>query len=164
MRLVSSLDRLCRGLTYLGAAALSVMMLATAIDVVMRSVANQPIRGIVDLVEIMVLLVVFLGLPEAFRRDEQITVDLIDKLVPPAVLKVVRTAAAAASTFFLYLIGANLIQPLIDTYRFGDRKPDLGVPLYPFLAVVAFCIAVSLVAMIAITLREALHKLPRGEA
>lgn len=164
MRLVTALDRLCRGLTYLGAAALAVMMLGTALDVVMRTVANQPIRGIVDLIEITVLLVVFLGLPEVFRRDEQITVDLIDKLVPRQVLRVIRTVAAAASTFFVYLLGANLIQPLIDAYRFGDRKPDLAVPLYPFLGVVAFCLAVSLLAMITVTVREALHRPRRSDA
>lgn len=157
-RFLSSLDRLCRILTHVGAAALAVMMLATTVDVVMRTAANRPIRGIVDLVEITVLLVVFLGLPEVFRRDEQIKVDLVDKLVPAPVLKIIHVTAAGATVFFICLLGLNLIRPLIDAYRFGDQKPDLGVPLYPFLGVIAFCLAVSLLTMVVMTIQILLDR------
>lgn len=153
MPLINHLDRLCRTLTLLGAAALAVMMLVTTVDVVLRVTANQPIRGVVDLVEITVLLVIFLGLPEAFRREEQITVDLVDRLTPPAMLRFLRAFASLASAFFMYLLTVNLIQPVIDAYRFGDSKTDLSVPLYPFLGIALFCLAVSLLTTIVIVFR-----------
>lgn len=150
MVLIRALDRLCRLLTMLGAAALAVMMLATALDVILRTVANQPIRGVVDLVEIAVLLAIFLGLPEAFRRDEQITVDLVDRLVPPFIFRLFRAFGALASAFFMYLLTVNLIEPVVDAYSFGDSKTDLDVPLYPFLAIALFCVAVSLLTTLVV--------------
>ena len=153
MRLANALDRLCRILTLLGAVALALMMLATTLDVVLRAVANRPIRGVVDLVELMVLLVVFLGLPEAFRRDEQITVDLFDRIVSPRALWLLRAFGCLASACFMYLLTANFVQPVIDAYRFGDGKTDLAVPLYPFLGIALFCLAVSLLTTVALLFR-----------
>ena len=130
------------------------MMLATTADVVLRAAVNAPIRGVVDAVEVTMLLVVFLGLPDAFLRGEQVTVDVIDHLVSARVLAVLKVVGAVLSTLFLALLAINLIQPLLDAYRFGDRKADLPVPLYPLVALVLLCLVTSFVAMVLVTLRE----------
>ena len=153
---VAQLGRLSRLLLYVGTAALVVMMLATTADVVLRATVNAPIRGVVDAVEVTMLLVVFLGLPDAFLRGEQVTVDVIDHLVSARVLAVLKVAGAVLSTLFLVLLAINLIQPLLDAYRFGDRKADLPVPLYPLVALVLVCLLTSFAAMILLTVREAL--------
>jgi TRAP-type C4-dicarboxylate transport system permease small subunit len=111
---------------------------------------------VVDAVEITMLLVVFLGLPDAFLRGEQVTVDVIDHLVSARILALLKAAGAILSTVFLALLAINLIQPLIDAYRFGDRKADLPVPLYPLIAIVLASLATSFIAMVLLTLREIL--------
>ena len=153
---IAQLGRFTRLLLYAGTAALVLMMLATTADVVLRAAVNAPIRGVVDAVEITMLLVVFLGLPDAFLRGEQVTVDVIDHLVSARVLAVLKVVAAVLSTVFLALLDINLVQPLLDAYRFGDRKADLPVPLYPLVALVLVCLVTSLAAMILLTVREAL--------
>lgn len=153
---LEQLGRVSRFLLYAGTAALVVMMLATTADVVLRAAVNKPIRGVVDAVEITMLLVVFLGLPDAFLRGEQVTVDVVDHLVSPRVLAVLKAVGAILSTVFLALMAINLIQPLLDAYRFGDRKADLPVPLYPLVALVLMCLATSFVAMLLLTAREVL--------
>ena len=100
------------------------------------------------------LLVVFLGLPDAFLRGEQVTVDVIDHLVSPRVLAVLKAIGAVLSTLFLALLVINLIQPLMDAYRFGDTKADLPVPLYPLVALVLVCLVASFIAMLLLTVRE----------
>lgn len=163
---IAQLGRASRLLLYAGTVALAIMMLATTADVVLRATINRPIRGVVDAVEITMLLVVFLGLPDAFLRGEQVTVDVIDHLVPPCVLAVLKVAGAVLSTVFLALLAVNLVQPLIDAYRFGDRKADLPVPLYPLIALVLVCLATSFLAMLLLTLREMLKAgaVLRGES
>jgi TRAP-type C4-dicarboxylate transport system permease small subunit len=153
---VAQLGRISRILLYAGTVALIGMMLATTADVVLRAAVNQPIRGVVDMVEITMLLVVFLGLPDAFLRGEQVTVDVIDHLASPRVVAALRLAGAALSALFLALLATNIVQPLLDAWRFGDRKADLPVPLYPLVALVLLCLATSFVAMVLVTLREAL--------
>ena len=153
---IVQLGRASRLLLYAGTAALVVMMVATTADVVLRAAINRPIRGVVDAVEITMLLVVFLGLPDAFLSGEQVTVDVIDHLVSARVLAVLKTVGAILSTVFLVLLAVNLIQPLIDAYRFGDRKADLPVPLYPLIAIVLASIATSFLAMLLLTVRELL--------
>ena len=151
---IERLGRVSRLLLYAGTLALALMMLATTADVVLRATINAPIRGVVDAVEITMLLVVFLGLPDAFLRGEQVTVDVIDHLVSEKALAVLKAIGAALSTLFLALMAINLVQPLLDAYRFGDRKADLPVPLYPLVALVIVCLAASFLAMMLLTVRE----------
>jgi TRAP-type C4-dicarboxylate transport system permease small subunit len=152
-----SIGWLSRVLLVAGTVALAAMMLSTTADVVLRASTDMPIRGVVDLVEVTMLLVVFLGLPEAFLRGEQVTVDLIDHLVPRGVVAYIRAVGAALSTLFLALIAVNMIHPMLDAYRFGDRKADLPIPIWPLAATVIVCVTVSLVAMVLLTVREALR-------
>lgn len=148
------LDRLCRTMTWIGAGALIIMMLGTVADVVLRAAANMPLRGTVDLVEAMLVLVVFLGLPESFLRQEQITVDIFDHVVSPQALRALRVTAALASLGFLVLLAVYVVRPMLDALEFGDRKPDLPIPIFPLMAVIEISIVVSLVAMVLVTVRE----------
>ncbi len=160
--MIAALNRLCRLMTWIGAAALAIMMLGTVADVVLRAVANLPLRGTVDLVEAMLVLVVFLGLPESFLRQEQITVDVFDHVVSAPVLRVFRIAAAAASLGFLVLLAVYVVRPMLDALEFGDRKPDLPIPIFPLMMVIEVSIVVSLIAMALITVREVVRREARA--
>ncbi len=160
--MIAALDRLCRLMTWIGAAALAVMMMGTVADVVLRAVANLPLRGTVDLVEAMLVLAVFLGLPESFLRQEQITVDIFDHVVAAPVLRAFRVAAAAASLGFLVLLAVYVVRPMLDALEFGDRKPDLPIPIFPLMVVIEVSIVVSLIAMALITVREVLRREARA--
>jgi TRAP-type C4-dicarboxylate transport system permease small subunit len=155
------LGRMTRGLLDLGTASLATMMLVTVADVCLRGMFGMPIKGVVDMVEITMLLVVFLGLPEAFLRNEQIVVDVVDSLLPQPVLAVVKAVGAVLSMAFLSLLAFNLWRPLLDAYRFGDRKADFPVPLYPLIGIVLFSIVCSLIAMLLIAIRTAVSAVPQ---
>src|ERR1700745_1222094 len=71
----------------LGAAAavllFSLMVLTTA-DVIGRYIFNWPIRGAFEITELLLLALIFAGLPLASRADEHVTLDFIDMLFGPA--------------------------------------------------------------------------------
>ena len=158
MRLHEMVGKLASACTVLGAAALAGMMLCTTYDVVARAAFGRPLYGVVDITEIMVLCVAFLGLPEVCLRDEQIRVDIIDDLVPAGVLMALKLIGSAATLGFLVLLLANVVQPMLDAYRFGDIKADTGFPVYLLLVL----IIVSLLAAALTTLASFLQ-LVRGD-
>ena len=67
----------------LGAAAavllFGLMMLTTA-DVIGRYIFNWPLRGAFEITELLLLTLIFAGLPLASRADEHVTLDFIDML------------------------------------------------------------------------------------
>ena len=153
MLIERALKAMARACTALGALALAVMMLSTDYDVVARAVFDRPLNGAVDIVEMMVLCVAFLGLPEVCLRDEQIRVDIIDGLVPPRVLLLLRLMGLVLTVAFMTILAVNVFQPMLDAYRFGDIKPDTGFPVYPLFGLTLFSLAAAAVTTTAMLVR-----------
>ena len=137
-----------RLLTWIGSLALALMTLWTVTDVVTRYALAKPLKGSIDLVEVTLVLVVFLALPECFRHDEQITVDVFDHFAGERAVAVLKLIGAFATMLFLVLLGYTGIQPFLDALRFGDVKPDLPIPIYLLLGAIELAIALSVVVLI----------------
>ena len=131
----------------IGSLALLVMTLWTVVDVATRYMLAKPLRGSIDLVEATLVMVVFLALPECFRRDEQITVDVLDHLVSERTIELLKLLAGTATLVFLALLCWTGIQPTLDAARFGDHKPDLPIPIAALLGIIEVALAVSVVVM-----------------
>lgn len=145
VRLVGAASRL---LTDVGALSLLVMTLWTVIDVVTRYALAKPLKGSIDLVEATLVLVVFLALAECFQRGEQVTVDVFDHVAGPRTVEFMKLFAALATLAFLILLGYTGLQPFLDALKFGDRKPDLPIPIFWLLGAIEIAIAVSVVVLI----------------
>ena len=68
----------------LGAAAailLFGLMALTTVDVIGRYVFNRPLRGAFEVTELLLLTLIFAGLPLASRAGEHVTLDFIDQLL-----------------------------------------------------------------------------------
>ena len=63
-------------------AILFAMMALTFVDVVLRYLFNRPLRGGFELTELMLLVLIFAGLPLVSHADEHVTMDFIDRLLP----------------------------------------------------------------------------------
>jgi TRAP-type C4-dicarboxylate transport system permease small subunit len=106
------------------------MMMVTVADVVLRSLFAYPIFGTFDLVELFLVTLIFLGLPETFRREEHVVVDLVDHLAPQRVVALLRVLGALLTVALLALMLWHSVAPARDTYVFGDRTLDLSIPRY----------------------------------
>ena len=103
------------------------MMLLTVADVALRALANYPIPGALELIELMLACSFFLALPATFLRDEHIVVDVIDAVAPRRVPLLKRIAAALA-VLALALMGWQGWIAARDALAFGDVTSYLAIP------------------------------------
>lgn len=148
------MSRLTRWLAALAALALLVMVLAITVDVVRANVFHRPIKGVFDLVSTLLVLVVFLGIPQTFLTQGNVTVDLIDRFLGRRGVAVFRAIAGLLTVVFLGLLFWHMFLPALDTYQFDDRKPDLDLPIWMIWVPVLLGTGLALLAVIVVIARE----------
>jgi TRAP-type C4-dicarboxylate transport system permease small subunit len=133
---------------WLAAVSLAAMMLVTVADVVLRAAINKPIRGTLEIVELLLACSFFLALPATFLRDEHIVVDMIDGMAPRRVPLLRRIAALLGVVLMAVMAWQGWIAAK-DTLVFHDVTSDLAIPRIwywiPVLAgMIGGCIAAAL--------------------
>jgi TRAP-type transport system small permease protein len=119
----------------LGVAASSIllaMMLLTFVDVVARYVLNRPIRGAFEVTELLLLVLIFAGLPLVSFANEHALMDFIDRLLgrrgQSGLERVVDLASAA-----MMLALARLAWLKADTiWGYRDATDVLRIVYGPF--------------------------------
>jgi TRAP-type C4-dicarboxylate transport system permease small subunit len=126
-RLVRSIARIQ---TRIAMAAAAVIIVTTTADVILRYGFSRPIHGAYDMVECMLVLFVFHGIASVFFDRANITIDLVDHVVGlGSRLRLVRLADLV-SVVMLVLMGWAMLGPALQAYDYGDRKLELGLPLW----------------------------------
>jgi TRAP-type C4-dicarboxylate transport system permease small subunit len=116
--------------TRIAMAAAAVIILTTTADVILRYGFGRPIHGAYDMVECMLVLFVFHGIASVFFDRANITIDLVDHAVGlDTRLRLVRLADLV-SIVMLALMSCAMITPALQAYDYGDRKLELGWPLW----------------------------------
>lgn len=116
--------------------SLIIMGAVTVADVALKYMFNRPIAGAYDLVESLLPVVVFNGLPAMLLRRQTIVIDLVDHFASP---RVVRILGAVADIVVLAMFSAMtiaFIAPARLAFDYGDRKIELGLPIGVIWAVV----------------------------
>jgi len=127
---VSFLDHVLRVCAVLSTISLIVMMMVTVVDVGLANFFHRPIIGAFDLVVTALVFAVFLGIPLTFQREANIVVDVVDHLAPATVVDKLRVFARLCTLGFLVILLYNMVEPAMDAYKYGEKKPELGLPLY----------------------------------
>ncbi|MDA0275997.1 MAG: TRAP transporter small permease [Proteobacteria bacterium] len=119
------------------------MMLLTFVDVVARYLLNRPIRGGFEVTELLLLVLIFAGLPLVSHADEHVTMDFIDRILPPAALRVlVRVVHALCAAVMFFLTWQVWIKAgRIASY--GDTSDVLRITIAPFVYFMDAMIAVT---------------------
>jgi TRAP-type C4-dicarboxylate transport system permease small subunit len=102
------------------------MMLLTVADVVLRASANRPIRGMFELVELLLACTFFLALPAVFLRDGNLVVDVIDPIRPRWVPWLRRGAELVAIPVLAAMAWQGW-QAAAETLVFNDVTSDLAI-------------------------------------
>lgn len=118
-----------RFLTRVAAVFLLAMMLINVVDVGLRVSVNEPIFGTYEIVEFLLAAVAFLAIPEAFLRDQHITIELIDQVLPPRVIDALRAFGTLCALVFVALMVWHMVQPALDYIEFNEITMDLQLPL-----------------------------------
>jgi TRAP-type transport system small permease protein len=119
------------------------MMCLTFVDVVARYLFNSPIRGGFEMTELTLLVLIFAGLPLVSHGDEHVTMDFIDRMLPPrAVAALIRVVHALVAAMFFFLTWQMLIKASrISGY--GDTTDVLRIAVGPFVYFMAAMIALT---------------------
>jgi TRAP-type transport system small permease protein len=139
-RLDTGLTRL---LSIIAAAVLFAMMALTSVDVVLRYVFNAPMRGSFEVTELLMVVLIFAGLPLVSRRDEHVVMDFLDHLMPPLLLRAVRRVVHAACGAVLGGMGWLILQKAAKMLQYRDTSAVLHLELAPFVYLMAALIFVT---------------------
>jgi TRAP-type C4-dicarboxylate transport system permease small subunit len=109
--------------------ALLVMGVVTALDVFLKYVFKWPIVGAYDLVESLLPVVIFHGLPVTLLRRQSVVIDLIDHFAGVGWTRTLIKVSDAVVLGLLLVITWALLAPARLAFDYGDRKIELGLPL-----------------------------------
>ena len=130
----------------LGVAASAIlmgMMCLTFVDVVARYGFNRPIRGGFEVTELLLLVLIFAGLPLVSHADEHVTMDFIDRLLRGGARvwlnRVVHVIVAAVMLFMAWQV--TIKAGRIASY--GDATDVLRIVYGPFVYFSAAMIALA---------------------
>ena len=124
------LDGLFELLFRLSMLALAAMMLVVVCDVASRYLLNQPIRGAYDLVEMLLPVTIFFGLPSVVADRQEIVIDLIDGFLPEGVTRVFIGVSSLLGIVMLCFVEWSMWGPAQQAYRYGDVKLELNTPVW----------------------------------
>jgi TRAP-type C4-dicarboxylate transport system permease small subunit len=130
----------------LGAAAAALLfglMALTTADVIGRYVFNWPLRGAFEVTELLLLALIFAGLPLASRVDEHVTLDFVDRLLgAEGRLRLRRLVDLFCGILILGLAWRVWVKAG-KIAGYGDTTEVLRLPVGPFVYFMAAMVAVT---------------------
>jgi TRAP-type C4-dicarboxylate transport system permease small subunit len=132
-----------RALGFAAADLLFGLMALTTADVIGRYIFNWPVRGAFEITELLLLTLIFAGLPLASRADEHVTLDFIDMILTArGRLLVRRIVDLICGLLILGLAWAVWIKAG-KIAGYGDTTEVLRIPVGPFVYFMAVMVAVT---------------------
>jgi TRAP-type transport system small permease protein len=137
------------------AAALFGMMVLTFADVFSRKFLANSITGAVELTELMMLVMIFLALPLASLAGEHIVFDLLDRMLPAALLRWQQTLSHALTAVVFGGAAWIVWERAQRTAEFGDTTSALEIGIAPFQVVAAAMLGITALAHVWLSWRAA---------
>jgi TRAP-type C4-dicarboxylate transport system permease small subunit len=124
-------------------AILLAMMLLTFVDVVARYVFNRPVRGAFEVTELLLVVLIFAGLPLVSYADGHALMDFIDRLLGAGVQRRLERAVQAACAAMMFLL-ARLVWLKADRiWGYRDATDVLRIVYGPFVYFMAVMIGLA---------------------
>jgi TRAP-type transport system small permease protein len=132
-----------RALGTAAAVLLFCLMALTTADVVGRYIFNWPIRGAFEITELLLLTLIFAGLPLASRADEHVTLDFIDMLLGNSGRLLLRRFVDLFCGLLFLGLAYRVWIKADRIAGYGDTTEVLRVPVGPFVYFMAIMVAVT---------------------
>jgi TRAP-type C4-dicarboxylate transport system permease small subunit len=152
-----SLQALCGALA---ATALFAIMWLTLVDVTGRKAISTSVPGSLEMTELLMVLVIFAGLPLVSLRGEHVVFDSLDPLLEHWVLRaqgfIVNLLCAAALGGVAWLMWIKAGQMM----EYGDTTAQLRIPQGPFVYVMSVLCAVTALVHLVLVFAPTNHHHP----
>jgi TRAP-type C4-dicarboxylate transport system permease small subunit len=156
----SLIERALKGIALAGTAAFVAGVLLTMADIGLRSFSTLTVRGVVDLVQLCVMIGAMLAIPHGFLTDQHVAIDILADRLPHRVQVALRVIAAVLGTAFLAAVfWFSLLQAGNEA---GDRSQTIGIPMAWYWAFFLLGIGLSALANVVLALRLIRRGLPKG--
>ena len=125
------------------AAILFAMMALTAVDVVARYVFSRPLRGAFEITELMLLVLIFAGLPLVSFADEHAVMDFIDRLLGPRSQGWLERFVQLVNAAFMFLLTWLVWGKADRIWAYRDATDVLRLVYGPFVYFMAVTLALA---------------------
>lgn len=152
--------RISKVMDVVGGVVLTLMMLITVTDVILRFV-GKPITGTYELVFLGGAVVIGCAIPQTSWQGGHVLVDFVLEYLPKALKKIVIVFTRILGISFFVLLGWNLFVYGTSLYNKGEVSLTLHVPYYPvayILGVCAFVECLVLLSGLIRTINEVEHE------
>lgn len=131
-----------------GMVLLAAMMFLTAADVILRYSLNKPIQGSYELTQFMLAIIVAVGLSYCAVEKGHVNIDIITIRMPPRTRAIVDSVTGLLGLIVAGLMAWQTCIHIIMLQKSGLVSTVLLIPVYPFVAIVAFGIIFFFVVLI----------------
>lgn len=142
------LERLSNILAAVACAALVAVMLVTFVDVIGRYFFAAPLTYAVELIRLGVGVAVLGGLAMTTLQRGHIAVDLVERLVPQTIQRLLVALAGMCGAVFIGLIAWQLFNRAMDFRAQGLATDILFLPVWP--VVLFMSLAATVAALVAL--------------
>lgn len=130
-------------LSTVAALALFAMMALTFADVIGRKFFAHSLTGAVELTELFMTTMIYMALPLASLAGEHIVFDLLDRVIPAALLRWQKTLSEALTAAIMLGASWVVMQRAARTLDYGDVTATLGIRLGPFHYLIALMLLLT---------------------
>jgi TRAP-type C4-dicarboxylate transport system permease small subunit len=124
-------------------AILLAMMFLTVVDVVARYVYSRPVRGAFEVTELMLLVLIFAGLPLVSFSDEHAVMDFVDRLLGPRGQRRLERLVQVVNALFMFLLTWLVWGKADRIWAYRDATDVLRVLYGPFVYFMAVTLALA---------------------
>jgi len=118
-------------------------MCLTFVDVVARYVFNRPLRGAFEVTELLLVVLIFGGLPLVSHANEHVTMDFIDKLLGARGRDLWQRAVQVLCAALMFLLTWLVWIKADRISAYGDATDVLRIVYGPFVYFMAVMIALA---------------------
>ena len=123
------------------AAILFAMMILTTIDVIARYVFSRPVRGAFEVTELMLVVLIFAGLPLVAFSDEHAVMDFVDRLLGAGGQRRLDRLVQVLNAAFMFLLAWLTWLKADRIWGYRDATDVLRILYGPFVYFMAITLA-----------------------
>jgi TRAP-type transport system small permease protein len=124
-------------------AILLAMMLLTVVDVIARYVFSRPVRGAFEVTELLLVVLIFAGLPLVSFSEEHAVMDFIDRVLGVHGRRRLRRAVEAGNAAFMLLLAWLTWLKADRIWAYRDATDVLRIVYGPFVYFMALTLALA---------------------
>ncbi len=145
--IVSILDRLSGVLKFIGASAITIMMLLTVVDVIGRFF-KHPIFGSVELVGFLAVITVAAALPYTYKMDGHVGVEILVRLLSKKTQLWIDVFTRSLSLVLFGIISWQMFLYAKDIHETGEVSMNLEFPIYYIVYILALGLVIFSVTIL----------------